>query len=202
MQSKIKNGLEYVSCSINEYKDLYANHKWTNLITAKNVFYSLGLTSDLLSFPQSQDIDFLNFSVCELVSEKADQYIGTGVCMREEIKMEYVGYSALLITYYWYHHNGNYSLENVPYLCDGNFSDFKERVLNYIGASVSDKPWIKRAISDCAHDFYQKELKHNTRQLPDGPYLSPAGREIAWDEASEILFQSCHVLEMQRLGFE
>ena len=85
--------------------------------------------------------------------------------MREEIKMEYVGYSALLITYYWYHPNGNYSLENVPYLCDGNFSDFKERVLNYIGASVSDKTWIKRAISDCAHDFYQKELKHNTRQF-------------------------------------
>ena len=201
MQNKIKNGLVYSSASINEYKEIYTIYKWNNLVTGKKVFNTLGLTGDLLSFPQSGEVESHNWEVCQLVKEEANKYFAPGVCMKEEIKIEYVGYAAMLMTYYWYRNNGEASIECVPYIREGDFTDFRERVLNYIGVNSNDKSWIKRAISDCAHDFFQKELKHNTRQLPDGPYLSPAGREIAWEDAADIIFTSCQVLEMQRLGF-
>lgn len=201
MQYKEKNGLFFCSASINEYKDCYSFYKWNNLITAKKVFNSIGLTNNLLSFPQSESVAFQDFSVITLIYEKADLYIGIGVCMREEIKLEYVGYAAMLITYYWHTHQGNYSLNNVPYISAGDFVDFRERVLKYVGVMGSETSWIKRTISDCAHDFFQKELKHNTCQDYEGSYITSYGRKIAWQDAADIMYISCHVLEMQRLGY-
>ena len=199
MEQKIKNGLVYISSNINEHKDMYVAHKWNNLATAKQVFNNLGLTNSLLNFPIADEVEMLNWEVCQLVYEKANQYIASGVCMKEELKIEYVGYAAMLLTEYWYCHSGDVSIEKVPYLSNCNFTDFKQGVLNYIGGS--DHAWIKRAISDCAHDFLQKELQQNTRHFSDGPFLSPAGREIAWEDAASIMFTSCHVMAMQRLGF-
>ena len=132
MEEKVFKDIRYASSNINEWRDLYNVVSWENITNLKKLFNNFGLTTSLTNYPMSEEVDLVVLDCRDKIDSDLTQFLQPNVCAKEEIKLEYIGYSAILITYYWYTQRGGMiDINKVPYIGNGKYQDYNSYGLLY-----------------------------------------------------------------------